>query len=394
MTDMTDTTDTASAEIPPAGSVRLARVREMLAGSGLDALVVRDPVDLRWLTAFAGVFDEERAHTVVVTCGGAHLHTDSRYATAMRDAARGTEWEIDDDASRGSAAYVARVLAESGLGTARVGIDAQTPLAEYRALSGALTGCDGASGGDGLSDVELVEVADPLTALRAVKDASEISLLRHAQEIASAAFLATVSGLSAGQSERDISWTLEREMRERGADGLAFANIVASGPNSANPHAQPSDRVLGAGDLVVFDFGALADGYRSDTTRMVSVGAPTAEQQRLYDAVRQANEEVARTVRPGASGREMHELALSVLADGGCAGLMGHSLGHGVGLDIHELPVLGPRNEEPLVAGNVATVEPGAYLPARFGARLEDCGVVTETGWESFCELSHEIYVV
>ena len=359
---------------------RLERTRAFMSGHALDALVVRETADVRWLTGFEGVFDDERAHTAVVTAEAARIHTDSRYATAMRMAAEGGVWDVDCEASLTPSSFARAAL--DGAEGMRIGIDAATPLAEYRALE------------RDLPDSELVELADPLLSLRAVKDDGELAALRRAQDIASAAFLATLSSLTPGRSERDVSWMLERQMRERGADGLAFANIVASGPNSANPHAQPAGRVLGRGDVVVFDFGAMKDGYRSDTTRVACIGEPADEVRRVYAAVRDAHEEVARTLRPGATGREMHELALSVLAESGLADVMGHSLGHGVGLDIHELPVLGVKNDRPLEVGNVVTVEPGAYLPNRFGVRLEDCGVVTGCGWQSFCTLDHAIFEV
>ena len=362
---------------------RVARLRALLADNGLDAIVVRDVADIMWLTGFERVFDTERAHTLLLTQEAAALHTDSRYATALRSAAEaeGGTWAIDD-ARVSSAKFVAGQLAALDMADARVCIDAATPLSEYRALVAAVP------------DATLAERAGDVLALRAVKDEAEIAVMKRAQAIASAAFLAMLERLAPGMRERDVSLMLEMEMRERGADELAFANIVASGPNSANPHAVPGERTLGRGDFVVFDFGARIDGYRSDTTRTVCIGAPSAQQRRIYEAVRAANEEVERTIAPGVTGKAMHELAESVLAEHGFAGKMGHSLGHGVGLDIHEQPVLSPKNDAPLAEGNVVTVEPGVYLAGSDGARLEDCGVLSCGAYVNFCTLGHELMVV
>lgn len=361
---------------------RLARLRAFLAENGLDAIVVRNTTDLMWLTGFERVFDSEQAHVAFVCEDGAIVHTDGRYSTAMRLASADEGvWGVDDSA-QGSMAFVAAALEEYGLDHGRVAIDTSMTLAEYRALVQVAP------------HAQLVERQDDVLELRAVKDAEELERMQRAQDVASAAYEATLEELRPGMTEAQVSLALEIAMRERGADEVAFANIVASGPNSANPHSVPGGRVIQEGDLVVFDFGARVEGYRSDTTRTVSIGAPTEQQRRIYAAVREANEEVEKAIGPGVTGREMHELACQVLADNGFAGKMGHSLGHGVGLDIHEMPHLSPRYDEPLVPGNVVTVEPGAYLAGSDGVRLEDCVAITEDGFRNFCGLSHELRVV
>ena len=152
--------------------------------------------------------------------------------------------------------------------------------------------------------------------------------------------------------------------------------------------------MLEAGQCVVLDFGAKSYGYCSDMTRTVFLGEPEGQMRAAWDTVRAANEAVEALLRPGVTGREAHERAETVLAEGGFAGAMGHGLGHGVGLDIHEEPVLSPRNPEPLVEGNVVTVEPGIYLPGKFGMRLEDFGVVTDDGFEVFTKSTHEMVVI
>lgn len=363
-------------------ATRVDTVRKLLTQQQLDAIVVRSTTDLQWLTGFEDVFDTEQAHTAVVTADACIIHTDSRYASAMRTAAQGEGlWDVDDQ-REGAAAFAARALGELGVAAGSVAIDAATPLNLFRSYQ------------EKLANAQLVEREGDILRLRQVKEPQEIERMIRAQRVAEHALMEVLEKIHAGQTEAEVSLMLEFAMRSRGAQELAFANIVASGPNSANPHAVPGQRKLAKGDLVVIDYGARVDGYRSDTTRTVCIGAPSAEQLRIYNAVKRANEEVRRVVRAGVTGVEMHQLAEDILAEEGFAGLMGHGLGHGVGLDIHEEPCLNTRNDEPLPEGAVVTVEPGVYIAGQNGVRIEDCGQVTKDGFDNFCTLTHELMVV
>ena len=414
---------------------RLARLRGACAAGGMDAFYVRDTSNIRWLTGFDGVFDEERAHALLVTQDAVALHTDSRYAEAALAAAGGTGVEVDA-ARMTHAAFAAermrRAAERSDARTggvpkrATLGIEDAITLAEYRQLqrafgekaacaadagvpdaAGAMdAGVPDAAGVPGAASVEdagaasacpgsrLRETSDVVVGLRAVKDAGEIARMRAAQAVTDAAFAHIVSFMRPGMTERAVQVELEGFMRRHGADDLAFPSIVAAGANGASPHAVPGDTVLEAGQCVVLDFGAKARGYCSDMTRTVFLGEPDARLRSAYETLRRANEQVERALRPGVTGKEMHELAERVLDEGGFGGLMGHGLGHGVGLDIHELPNLSPRNEAPLVAGNVVTVEPGIYVPGEFGMRLEDFGVVTEEGFQVFTQSTHDMVII
>ena len=230
--------------------------------------------------------------------------------------------------------------------------------------------------------------------LRAVKDRYEIARMRGAQSITDAAFEHIVRYMRPGMMERQVQLELEEFMLRHGAQGLAFPSIVATGPNGASPHAIPGATMLEAGQCVVLDFGARSYGYCSDMTRTVFLGEPDSEMRAAWDALREANESVEAMLRPGVTGKEAHERAEEVLAAAGFGGRMGHGLGHGVGIDIHEEPVLAPRNERPLAAGNVVTVEPGIYLPGKFGMRLEDFGVVTDDGFDVFTNSTHDLVVI
>ncbi len=351
---------------------RLARLRGACAAGGMDAFYVRDTSNIRWLTGFDGVFDEERAHALLVTQDAVALHTDSRYAEAALAAAGGTGVEVDV-ARMTHAAFAAermrRAAERSDARTggvpkrATLGIEDAITLAEYRQLqrafgekaacaadagvpdaagamdagvpdaAGAMdAGVPDAAGVPGAASVEdagaasacpgsrLRETSDVVVGLRAVKDAGEIARMRAAQAVTDAAFAHIVSFMRPGMTERAVQVELEGFMRRHGADDLAFPSIVATGANGASPHAVPGDTVLEAGQCVVLDFGAKARGYCSDMTRTVFLGGPDARLRSAYETLRRANEQVERALRPGVTGKEMHELAERVLDEGGFGG--------------------------------------------------------------------------
>ncbi len=336
------------------------------------------------------------------TAGGAHdVASAARAAGDAHDAANAA----GGAASAGGCPEAARRFS--------LGIEDDMTLAEYRRLERAFAaGEDAAADSAGTTPAALARAAAPASApssplwadlrettnfvfgLRAVKDAGEIERMKAAQAITDAAFDHIVAFMRPGMTERAVQIELEDFMRRHGAEDLAFSSIVATGANGASPHAIPGETVLEAGQCVVLDFGAKARGYCSDMTRTVFLGAPEGEMLRAWETLRAANEAVEAAICPGVTGAEMHQLAEDILAEGGFGGRMGHGLGHGVGMDIHEEPVLAPRNKELLVPGNVVTVEPGIYLPGKFGMRLEDFGVVTETGFEVFTKSTHEAVII
>jgi Xaa-Pro aminopeptidase len=236
-----------------------------------------------------------------------------------------------------------------------------------------------------------VEIPGVISRLRAVKDAQEIEALIAAQKITDAAFIHMLGYLRPGLTEREAATELEFFMRRAGADGVAFPSIVASGPNSAIPHAVPGSRVFERGDFVLMDFGARLNDYRSDMTRTVVLGEANEQQRAMHDAALAAQTAVARALRPGMNGHEAQSIADATLAECGFEGRLIHSLGHGVGIDIHELPVLAPKAEAKLQPGHVVTVEPGVYLEGVGGVRIEDFGVITESGFEDFTQSPHEL---
>ncbi len=347
---------------------------------------MRDTSNIQWLTAFDDVFDEEAADALYVCPDHAWLHTDSRYVTACENAARLKPLEVSAERETHAQFAVKRWGGRpSGAADALLGIEDGVyarrvpPLAEGVRRSrrgGALRGDrrrrGGAAGGEG----------------------RPIARMRGAQSITDAAFEHIVRYMRPGMMERQVQLELEEFMLRHGAQGLAFPSIVATGPNGASPHAIPGATMLEAGQCVVLDSGARSYGYCSDMTRTVFLGEPDSEMRAAWDALREANESVEAMLRPGVTGKEAHERAEEVLAAAGFGGRMGHGLGHGVGIDIHEEPVLAPRNERPLAAGNVVTVEPGIYLPGKFGMRLEDFGIVTDDGFDVFTNSTHDLVVI
>lgn len=367
-----------------ASSGRIERLREYLAAENFDAILVRETSDIAWLTAFDGVFDEENAHALVVSSHEAILHTDSRYANACNLAAAGGEVTVDAQAKAHAAWAVEKLSAIDS--PMRLAIQDSLTLREYRVLEEALATAP--------QQVELVETSEVIIDLRAVKDALELARIKAAQAITDAGFTHIIDFIKSGMTERQVQIELDGFMMRSGATDLAFPTIVATGAHAASPHAQPNDTVIAPGDAIVMDFGAKKDGYCSDMTRTVFVGEPSLKQRAGYEALRRANEGAEEFLKAGVTGKEAHELAEQALADTGFGGKMGHALGHGVGLDIHESPVLAPRSTEPLQAGNVVTVEPGIYLPGEFGMRLEDFGVITPSGYDVLTQSGHDMVII
>lgn len=364
---------------------RMRKLQDALVTIGAGAMYVRHTTNIAWLCGFSGVFDEEQAHAMLVPATGdvAWLHTDSRYSTALEREANGTPIQVDAEDKRFAAWAHDQAEKQGLLGSAPLAIEDGITLAEYRTLQDAFGSAETLMETDGL-----------IVGLRAVKSDHEVRLMEATQAVTDAAFQHIVGFMRPGMTEREVQLELDWFMLQHGADGLAFPTIVASGPNGASPHAVVSERRLQPSDSVVMDFGARWQGYCSDMTRTVFVGAPVGSMADAWAALRRANETVEAELKPGMTGKEAHELALSVLEEAGFGGLMGHGLGHGVGLDIHEEPTLSPRNDKPLVPGNVVTVEPGIYIPDAFGMRLEDFGVITEDGFRPFTQSTHEMVVI
>ncbi|GAA2802700.1 Xaa-Pro peptidase family protein [Saccharopolyspora taberi] len=338
-----------------------ARLRER----ELDAMLVTDLLNVRYLTGFTGsnaalvvhAADEQGAEARTVFC------TDGRYLTQAAEQVPDLERVID----RASAMALAeRVSAASGQ-YRRTGFESQHVTVDgHEELAAAAGG------------VELVRAPGLVEGLRLIKDETEIEALRMACAAADRALADLIEhgGLRPGRTELEVARELDGRMLDHGAAGPSFDTIVAAGVNSAIPHHRPSDAVLAAGDFVKLDFGALVDGYHSDMTRTLVLGEPADWQREIYDLVHAAQAAGRAAVVVDADVREIDGAARGVIEDAGYGEQFLHGLGHGVGLEIHEAPALSQRGDGRIAAGMAVTVEPGVYLPGRGGVRIEDTLVV------------------
>ncbi len=353
---------------------RAARLRTRLADAGIDALLVTHLPNVRYLTGFTG-----SAGFVLVAADDLALFTDGRYTTqAGEQVARAgvaTCVEIGATVSRQRELLAARLSPAT-----RLGLEAHAVTwATQRDLAAVLVGH------------ELVATTGIVEDLRAAKDAGEVARIHAACAIADDALGAVLPLLGGGITERAFALALDREMRERGADGNSFETIVASGPNAAKPHARPSSRVVEPAELVVIDFGCIVDGYCSDMTRTVSVGDPGPDARRMFDVVRESQQRGRDVVRAGTTCAEVDQACRRVIEDAGWGDAFVHSTGHGVGLEIHEAPRVAATARDTLAPGFVVTVEPGVYLPGQGGVRIEDTVVVTETGADPLTSFPKEL---
>ena len=372
----------------PGSDILTARhraIRNRLAALGLDGLVVTNPTNIRYLSNHAG-----SAGTLVVTHSEVHLLIDFRYEESVRSV------QASDAACPGlrtwpvPASYdEALIDMVSGLTMpAKLGIEAaHLTVARKEWLERTST-----SRGLALTWTSTERVVEQP---RLVKDASEIATLRDAAARLTGVAESAFRSIRSGVTEREVAGSIEMAMRAAGYERLAFDTIVASGPNAALPHYRAGTRILKPGDLVVLDFGGVLDGYCSDLTRTVSVGAPTPDALRLHAAVRDAQRAAMEAVKPGVPATSVDGAARGLLESRGLGNAFGHGTGHGLGLDIHEEPRVGPPRSHSasvqLEPGMVFTIEPGAYLPGMGGVRIEDDVLVTGDGCEVLTSVPREL---
>lgn len=245
-----------------------------------------------------------------------------------------------------------------------------------------------------LPEIEIIDsdaLSNAINALRTVKDETETACIRKAQEIAEAAFEHILTFIKAGITEREIALELDHEMFKNGAEALSFETIALAGENTSMPHGVPSDRKVQKGEFVLMDFGAVYNGYHSDMTRTVCVGKPDEEMEKVYNTVLKAQTAALEAAKAGMTGAELDKTARDIIEDAGYGDCFGHSLGHGVGMEIHEFPNASPSSSGILPAGAVVTVEPGIYIAGKFGVRIEDFVILTENGCENMTKCAKNI---
>lgn len=343
---------------------RMPRLRQSVEEFGCDAFVVTNLTNVRYLTGFTG-----SAAVLLVQADQALLVTDGRYETQAAEqlAVAGVEAVVE----MGNVPRQDEVLRAAASGSRRVGLEARhVSWARQRVLVAEV-----------FPAAEVVATEDVVESLRVVKDAGELDRMAAAACIADKALAGVRSRLLDAPTEREFAIELDFAMRLAGAADVSFETIVASGPNGAKPHARPSNRRILPGELLVVDFGALVDGYHSDMTRTLCVGSPaTATRARMAEVVAAAQAAGVAAVKAGVGARDVDAACREVIADAGWGDAFVHGTGHGLGLDIHEQPMLSTTATGTLPAGSVVTVEPGVYLRGEGGVRIEDSVVVTADG--------------
>ncbi|MET9443024.1 aminopeptidase P family protein [Streptomyces sp. NPDC006610] len=358
---------------------RMDRAARAAADAGLAGLLVAPGPDLVWLTGYAPTAVTERLTLLVLAPGrDPVLVVPALEAPDAARAAGGPALTLRDWTD-GKDPYAATAgLLDAG---GRFGISDNTWALHLLGLQRALPGSSYAA------------LTDALPMLRAVKDAAELELMAAAGAAADAAFEEIRGVRFSGRREADVAHDLARLLRRFGHSQVDFT-IVASGPNGADPHHEADERVIERGDMVVLDFGGLKDGYGSDTSRTVHVGPPTDEERRVHDLVREAQEAGFRAVRPGAACQDVDRAARAVITAAGYGEFFIHRTGHGIGVTTHEPPYMIEGEERPLVPGMCFSVEPGVYLPGRFGVRIEDIVTVTEDGGRRLNDTTREMVIV
>jgi Xaa-Pro aminopeptidase len=344
---------------------RIGQLRRRMSHAGLSGLLVTHLPDIRYLSGFTG-----SSAALAVTRRAARLFTDGRYKAQAADEVQGAKAEIISGAP--AIAATQWVAAEPGVEFA--GFDpVRTSVADLNRLRGALP--------SKLRRAFLTPLAAPIVeTLRLVKDEDELALMSEAALIGCSLFEHILGVIRPGISEVEVAAELEFQARSRGAEGMSFETIVASGVRSALPHGRATSTPLPRKGFVTLDFGIIHNGYCSDMTRTVYLGKPRVEERRAYEAVLQAQESAVAAVEAGVSCGEVDEAARGILRKAGMAEAFSHSTGHGVGLEIHEAPRVGAEQKAKLQAGMVVTIEPGVYWPGKFGIRIEDMVAVTRTG--------------
>ena len=340
---------------------RIERLRGTFAENELDAFLVSSSENRAYFSGFRG-----SAGYLWVTGADAMLATDFRYTEQASEQA--PDYRVVRIS--GGLEWLREAVSDSG--ARRIGFeDGAVTVSQFNAINAALKSLE--------PKPELVATGGMTNQLRAVKEPSELTVIQRAIDLADQAMEKVGAELRPGMTERDVAWQLERSMRELGADALSFDTIVASGPNGAKAHHKPSERRLELGDGIVIDMGALYDGYCSDITRTFVLGKVSDQFRKVYDTVLAAQEATEATARAGMTGSDVDGLARAIIADAGYGDDFGHSLGHGIGIAVHELPGVGPNSQGPIEDGMVFSVEPGIYLAGWGGVRIEDL-VVMENG--------------
>ncbi|MBW7473568.1 Xaa-Pro peptidase family protein [Paenibacillus oenotherae] len=352
---------------------RVDGVTKKLDGHGLDAILITNSFNRRYVSGFTG-----SAGALLLTSSDQWLITDFRYMSQAPQQAAGFT-VVEHTAS--IIATVAELAASAGV--QRLGFEQDhVVFSEYRAWQ------------EALGDIELVPVSGVVEGLRMIKEECELAVMRDAAALADDTYRHILGFIKPGISEREVALEMEMYMRGKGATSTSFETIVASGERSALPHGVASDRIIGSNEFVKLDFGAYYGGYCSDLTRTIVVGSPTDRHREIYAIVLEAQLAALAAIAPGMTGREADAIARDVIAKYGYGDCFGHGTGHGLGMEIHEAPRLSKTGDTILEPGMTVTVEPGIYIPGFGGVRIEDDIVITKSGNSLLTSSPKELHIL
>lgn len=338
---------------------------------GLDGIIINNLKNVYYLTGFWG-----SNGTVFISRDRQVLVTDSRYIVAAKQEVTGFEIRADRD----ELGLISGLVKDAGL--KRIGFEDEISVAYFKRMEGLFVG------------LELVPVTNFVQELRMFKDADEIAVIRKACSISDQAFADALDFIKPGKTEIEIANFLDFRMRELGATGLSFDTILASGVNSSKPHAHPMHKPVELGEAITMDFGCLYDHYVSDMTRTIYLGHVSDEEQEIYNTVLKANQALIDQAKDGLGFREFDKIPRDIIIEAGYGDYFTHGIGHGIGLDIHEEPYFSQTSKEVIKAGMVLTDEPGIYLNEKYGVRIEDDILITETGCELLTLAPKELIVI
>ena len=345
-----------------------------LLGAEVDGLLLTS----RYSRYYGAEFDIAEG-VAIVTKAGCRYFTDSRYIESAQNGIRGFE-VIETNRANPYTDLLNKAIKEFGVTT--LGFEEEyLTVSEFNSYEKKLT-------------AKLVPYNERINGFRIVKEDWEFDLMRKAQEITDQAFSEVITRVKPGMTEKQLQAELIYCLYKNGGEGLSFDPIVVSGPNTSLPHGVAGDRVIREGDFVTMDFGVLYKGYCSDMTRTVAVGYATEEMKKVYETVLAAQKAGIAATRAGVSGKEIDGAARKVIADAGYGEYFGHGYGHGLGLEVHEMPPCNPSGESPMPVHTICSAEPGIYLPGKFGVRIEDVVIFEEDGCEDITKSPKNLIIV
>lgn len=352
---------------------RIQSVQQILEAK--EALLIMSPVNRKYFTGFSA-----SAGTLLITKNSADFIIDFRYYENAEKTIKSCNVVLCDRLY----AQLNEYLKKYGITSIYIETS-YMDLSQYKALQSNLSSYN-------------ISIDDKLDQfilnLRSIKSPEELNSIKVAQKITDDTFSYIVNHITAGRTEREIMLDMEFYLRRMGSEGVSFDFIVVSGKNSSMPHGVPTDKKIENGDFITMDFGAVINGYRSDMTRTVALGNVNDEQRKVYETVLEAQKRAFEVIAPGVPCIEVDRAARNYIAESGFDGCFGHGLGHSIGLEVHESPCFNTRDETPLKPGMILSVEPGIYLPEKFGVRIEDLVYITEDGFENLTASPKELIVL